>query len=139
RVLTERAGETISQAAEAWLAELQSDKTAAPKQTTLAGHRLRVKAFVEHCGDIPLTDVTRAMAADFLAKVAGGRSNRTTNAYATTMAGIFKSATHRGRFAGSNPFDGQKRKVGGESYEAFEVAELQTLFDSFKFETAPKH
>jgi len=133
------AGETISQAAEHWFIDMQRDAGAAVKQTTLAGHRLRVKAFVEHCGDIPLTDITRAVAADFLAKVAGGRSNRTTNTYATTLAGVFKSAMHRGRFTGNNPFDGQKRKVGGESYEAFEVSELQTLFDSFKFEVTPKH
>jgi integrase len=133
-------GETISQAAEAWFDEMQRDPSAAVKQTTLDGHRLRVRAFVEHCGDIPLTSVTRAMAADFLTKVSQqGKANRTTNAYATTMAGVFKSATHRGRFTGNNPFDGQKRKAGGESYEAFTVPELQTLFDSFKFEIAPKH
>src|SRR5262249_15526663 len=62
-----------------------------------------------------------------------------TNTYATTLASVFKSATKRGRFEGNNPFGGQRREVGGESYEAFEVSELQTLFDSFKFEIAPKH
>jgi hypothetical protein len=73
----------------------------------------------------------RAMASDFLAKVAaGGLANRTTNNYATTIAGVFKSARYRGRFTGDSPFDGQKRKAGGESYDAFEVPELQTLFDS---------
>jgi site-specific recombinase XerD len=119
---------------------MQRDPSAAVKQTTLDGHRLRVKAFVEQCGDIPLASVTRAMASDFLAKVAeGGLSNRTTNNYATTMNSLFKSATNRGRFAGHNPFADQKRKAGGESYEAFSVPELQTLFDSFKFEIAPKH
>jgi integrase len=119
---------------------MQRDPSAAVKKTTLEGHRLRVRAFVEHCGDIPLTSVTRAMASDFLAKVAGGRSNRTTNNYATTMAGLFKSARYRGRFTGDNPFEGQKRKAGGESYEPFEVSELQKLFDSFALQTRPaKH
>jgi integrase len=133
-------GETINQAAEAWFADMQRDPSAAVKQATLDGHRLRVKAFVDHCGDIPLTDITRAMAADFLTKVAaGGRSNRTTNSYATTLKGVFQSVIRRGAFAGNNPFDGQKRKAGGDSYEAFEVSELQTLFDPFKFEVAPKH
>jgi integrase len=133
-------GETVAQAAEAWFADMMRDPSAAVKQATLDGHRLRVRAFVEHCGDIPLTDITRAMAADFLTKVAaGGRSNRTTNSYATTLSGVFQCATRRGQFTGHNPFDGQKRKAGGDSYEAFTVPELQALFDSFKFEVAPKH
>lgn len=134
------ASETVSQAAEAWFSEMQRDPSAAVKPDTLNGHRFRVRAFVEQVGDIPLADVTRAMASDFLTAISQqGKANRTTNAYATTMAGVFKSATYRGRFTGNNPFDGQKRKAGGESYEPFTVPELQTLFDSFKFEIAPKH
>ncbi len=65
---------------------MQSDPSAAVKGTTLDGHKLRV-----------------------------GLSNRTVNTYATTMAGVFKSATHRGRFTATNPFEDQKRKAGGES------------------------
>jgi hypothetical protein len=74
----EPGAETISQAAEAWLAEMQNDPTAAVKQETVKGHRLFVRAFVEHCGDVPLTSVTRAMASDFLTKIAagGGRIER---------------------------------------------------------------
>jgi integrase len=134
-------GETISQAADAWFADMTRDPSAAPKAATLDGHKKRVAAFVAHAGDVPLASVSRATAAEFLTKVAGGgRSNRTTNAYATTMAGLFKSATHRGRFTGNNPFDGQKRKAGGDSYEAFQVSELQTLFDALPCEIAPaKH
>jgi hypothetical protein len=134
-----KTSETVTQAAEAWFTEMQRDPSAAPRQTTIDGHRLRVRAFVEICRDAPLESVTRAMAADFLAKIAQGKSNRTTNNYATTMAGVFKSATNRGRFTGSNPFADMKRKAGGESYEAFTFDKLQTLFDSFKFEIAPEH
>jgi integrase len=106
--------------------------------TTLDGHRLRVRALVDHCGDVPLASVTRAMAADFLVKIATrGLSNRTVNNYATTLASIFKSARYRGRFIGDNPFEGQKRKAGGESYSPFETAELQTLFGSLAFEVKP--
>lgn len=131
-------GETISQAASAWFDEMQRDPTAAVKATTLDGHRLRVRALVDHCGDVPLASVTRAMAADFLVKIATrGLSNRTVNNYATTLASIFKSARYRGRFIGDNPFEGQKRKAGGESYSPFETAELQTLFDSLAFEVKP--
>jgi integrase len=80
------------------------------------------------------------MASDFLTKISAGRSNRTVNNYATTLASIFKSAKYRGRFTGDNPFEDQKRKAGGESYSAFTVSELQTLFDSLPREiTPPKH
>src|SRR5262249_11161628 len=80
---TARAGETITQAAEAWYDELTRDETAAPRGTTLDGHRLRVRAFVDTAGDVALTEVTRAMASDFLAGLKV--KNRTRNAYATTL------------------------------------------------------
>jgi integrase len=130
------AGETINQASEAWLAELTRDKTAAPRDTTLDGHRLRVRAFVDAVGDVPLTEVTRAKASDFLAGLKV--KNRTRNAYATTLKCVFECARRRGRFTGDNPFDGMKAKVAGSSYQPFTVAELQTLFDKLPRETKPK-
>jgi integrase len=118
---------------------MQRDPSAAVRDTTLSGHRLRVQAFIEHCGDAPLSSITRATASDFLAKIAaGGLSNRTVNAYATTLTGVFKSAKIRGRFTGDSPFEYQKRKAGGESYSPFQIPELQTLLDSFRFEISPK-
>jgi integrase len=135
-------GETISQAAEAWLAELGRDKSAAPRDTTLDGHRLRVRAFVDKCGDLPLTDVTRAIASDFL----GGLdvSRRTRNNYAQTLKCVFKCAGRRGRFSNTeedNPFGDQRSKVvAGSSYEPFTDAELQALFDALPRQTKPaKH
>jgi integrase len=133
-------GETISQAAEAWFAEMQRDPSAAVRQATLDGHRLRVRAFVEHCGDIPLASVTRALASDFLTGMAAGRSNRTVNNYAMTMQCLFKSARNRGRFQGENPFEDQRRKAGGEKREAFTAAELHKLFAALQPDIAPaKH
>ncbi len=70
--LGERCSETISQALEAWLAEMQNDPTAAVKQETVKGHRLYARAFIEHCGAVPLANVTRQMASDFLARIAAG-------------------------------------------------------------------
>jgi integrase len=132
-------GETIDQAAKAWFADITRDKAAAPRDTTLAGHRLRVKAFVDACRDVPLADVTRAMASDFLAGLAV--SNGTRNQYATTMKCVFESAKQRGRFAGENPFDGMKaKKVVRSSYVPFTDAELQVLFDALPRDTKPaKH
>jgi integrase len=141
--------ETISQAAEAWFAQMQNDPTAAVRENTLAGHRNFVRAFLEYCGgDIPLTSVTRAMASDFLDKIASGRANRTTriasgranrttNKYAQTWAGVFKNARYRGRFTGDNPFEGLKRKVVGKKIDPFTMPELQTIFAPFKFEISP--
>jgi hypothetical protein len=97
------------------------------------GHRRRARAFLEHAGDVPLASVTRAVASDFLVKIAAaGLSNRTVNNCAATLSSAFKSARRRGRFTGDNPFEDQKRRAGGESYASFETAELQTLFDSTK-------
>lgn len=127
--------ETVNQAAEIWLAELER---AGGRPQTLDGHRLRVKAFVDHAGDVPLASVTRAQAADFLTAVAAGRSNRTTNNYAQTMLALFRSAHDRGRFAGENPFDRQRRKVVEEEREAFTAEELQKIFTALPVEIAPK-
>jgi integrase len=129
------AGETVSRAAEAWLAELTRDKSAAPRATTLDGHRLRVKVFTDKGGDVPLTEVTRAMASDFLAELEV--SNRTRNAYATTLKCVFECARRRGRFTGDNPFDGMKAKAAGSSYQPFTDAELQTLFNKLPREVKP--
>jgi integrase len=130
--------ESISQAAAAWFEDMQRDPSAAVRQQTLDGHKLYVRAAVEHFGDVPLTSITRAKAADFLSKIGTGRSNRTTNKYATTLAGVFKSARSRGRFLGANPFEGLKRKAGGQKYAPLTMPELQSLFGSFTFELAPK-
>jgi integrase len=130
--------ESISQAAAAWFEDMQRDPSAAVRQQTLDGHKLYVRAAVEHFGDVPLASITRAQAADFLSKIGTSRSNRTTNKYATTLAGVFKSARSRGRFLGANPFEGLKRKAGGQKYAPLTMPELQSLFGSFTFELAPK-
>jgi integrase len=135
-------GETISQAAEAWLAELSRDKSAAPRAETLKGHRDRVRAFVDKCGDLPLTSITRAIASDFLDGLHVSR--RTRNNYAQTLKCVFKCAGRRGRFSNAeedNPFTDQRAKVvAGSSYEPFTVEELQKLFDALPRDTAPaKH
>jgi integrase len=128
-------GETISQAAEALYGELQREGV---RSTTLEGHRLRVRAFVEHCGDVALANVTRAMASDFLTAMTKGRTNRTVNAYVMTMKCVFKSARNRGRFTGENPFDGQRRKAVAVEREGFTNAEIHKLFAALPLDAAPR-
>jgi integrase len=131
-------GETVSQAAEAWFAEMTRDKAAAPRETTIEGHRRHVQKFTDRCRDLPLTEVTRAVASDFLAGLKG--SNGTRNAYATTLKCVVECARRRGRFTGDNPFDGQKAKVARSSYQPFTVDELQKLFAALPREVRPnKH
>jgi integrase len=127
---------TISQAAEAWLKEMTQDKDAAPRQSTIEGHRQRVQVFIDAAGDVALTEVTRAKAADFLAGLK--ISNRTRNIYATTLKCVFESARKRGRFTGENPFAGQRSKVAKNHKVRYTVDELQTLFDKLPREVAPK-
>jgi integrase len=124
-------GETISTAAEAWITELTSDKSTASQPLTIEGHRARMRAFIGKYKDLPLTEVTREMAADFLRGLKVGK--RTRNAYATTLKCIFEDAKHRGRFTGDNPFADLKvkgLKKAGSSYEPFTVDELQAIFDA---------
>jgi integrase len=132
------AKELVTHAAEAWIADMTRDPNAAPRSTTIDGHRLRVRAFVEKIGDKPLAEVDRATASDFLRSL--DVSNGTRNAYATTMRCIFEDARKRGRFTGDNPFDGQKVKKGGSSYVPFTIEELRVLFAKLPREIKPaKH
>jgi integrase len=135
--------ETVSQAAAAMYAVMERDENRA---TTIDGHKLRVRAFIEAYGDIALTSITRVMASDWLAKIGEGRSNRTRNSYSMTMALVIETARNRGRFQGyqdsqrDNPFDGQKVKAVGESYQPFTEDELHTLFAALPREIKPaKH
>jgi integrase len=134
RVSASTGGETINQAADAWLDEMARTDV---RKTTIDGHRDRVKAFIDHAGDVELASVTRAKASDWLAHIAKGRSNRTTNNYSVTMKALFDSAKQRGRFTGENPFANQKRKADGESYAPFTAADLQTLFTALPREIKP--
>jgi len=127
--------ETITQAAEAWFAEMQRTDV---RPQTLDGHRLRIRSFVERCGDVALTSVTRTMASDFLTAMASGRSNRTVNNYDMTLMCLFKHARNRGRFTGENPFEDQRRKVASEKREAFTDEEIAKLFAALPAERAPK-
>src|SRR5262249_23898428 len=128
------ASETVSQAADALYGALERDKR---RQTTVDGHRLRVRAFVEACGDIPLSTITRRIASDFLDKIGENLSNRTRNGYAMTMALVIETARKRGRFQGENPFEGQKAAATGESYHPFKPDELRTLFAALPREVKP--
>ena len=100
-----------------------------------AVHRL----FADSSKDVPLEDVTRAMASEFLATVAtlspnwgrspgtkrmtldellekhggakDGLSNRTLNRYAAACGAVWKWAKRRGYHDGNNPFEGQTRRL----------------------------
>jgi integrase len=127
-------GETISQALEGWIKDLTSNKPRRPD--TVKGHRQRVREFTDKFGDLPLTDISRAMAYDFLSGL--GRANRTRNNYAMTLSGIFKCAKLRGRFTGENPFEAMRVDDVGAKRDSFKDEELQTLFDALPRDTNPK-
>jgi integrase len=129
-------GETVSQALEEWIKDRMQTKPSKPD--TYKGHRTRLRAFVDKYGDLPLTDVTRATAYDFLSGL--GKKNRTRNNYSATMNYIFNFAKTRGQFTGENPFAGQTVDDVGDSYEPFKVEELQKLFDNLPRDINPaKH
>ncbi len=125
-------GPTITSAAEAWYLELARDS----RPATVDGHKQRVRKFVEKVGDLPLTDVTRAVASDFLRGL--DVANSTRKAYTTTLKCVFDDARENGRFTGDNPFADRKGTKGGDSYVPFTVPELQVLFSKLPREVAPK-
>jgi integrase len=139
--LASTGGETISQAAAAWYAELTRDKSTASREMTIDGHRQRVQAFIDAVGDLPLTGVTSVMASDFLTGLKV--KTRTRNNYVDTLNYVFKYAGKRGRFSKAeedNPFRDQRSKVRKNSYSPFTVAELQTLFTALPRDPKPaKH
>jgi integrase len=129
-------GETVSEALDEWIKDRMQTKPSKPD--TYKGHRTRLRAFVDKYGDLPLTDVTRATAYDFLSGL--GKKNRTRNNYSATMNYIFNFAKTRGQFTGENPFAGQTVDDVGDSYEPFKVEELQKLFDNLPRDINPaKH
>jgi integrase len=136
----QHSGETISQAAEAWIQELTAKGGKKRRDETLKGHRDRVRRFVKDRGDLPLADVTRDVASDFLTKLKV--NNRTRNNYAMTLKSVFKSAGRRGRFSNrleDNPFDDQRADVDKRSNRVrFKIEELQTLFPALPRDIAPK-
>jgi integrase len=132
-------GETVMQAAEAWFAHLNS-KPNKPREGTIAGRRGHVRAFVDKYRDLPLTEVTGQMAADFLDGL--GRHPRTRNNYADTLQSVFRDAARRHRFSRrpeDNPFDKQRVKVGKDRkvQKNYSLEELQKLFADLPREVAP--
>jgi integrase len=134
--VTPPAGETVTRAAEAWYLELARES----RPQTVDGHRMRVNAFVKKYGDLPLADVTRAMASDFLDSL--NCSARTRNNYALSLKMLFLNARKHRRWHGNdydNPFHDQRiKKAGGASKQKFTVPELQKLFDAMQRELTPK-
>jgi len=131
------AGETIGQALEAWIQEMERDKTVQP--LTIDGHRRNVNRFIKYAGDIPVNAVDKAKASDFLSSLNVATGTR--RSYAISLKCLFNSAGDRGRFTGKeNPFGGKKKKGKSDSYVPFEVPELQKICDNLSCEIAPtKH
>jgi len=128
--------ETVSEAAEELAKALQRDGL---KQMTICEHRQRIAKFIKRCGDLPLAQVTRAMASDFLDWIGEGRSNATRNNYAGSMAQVFTCARKRGRFSGDNPFSDQKIEAESEGLP-FDAKELQAIITSLPRDKKPaKH
>ena len=128
----------FSDAAKAYIEELQRDPDASLTQQTIGQYEAVHRLFSDFSKDAALREVTRAMASEFLATVAtlapswgrspktkeltldellkrhggaeGGLSNRTLNRYAAGCGAVFKWAKRRGHHEGENPFEGQMRK-----------------------------
>jgi hypothetical protein len=132
--------ETLSEALAAWLADPRAGGGKPQRPMTAEGHRVRASRFIKAVGDIPLANVTRAMASDFLATLSDN-ATRTRNNYAITLWSVFKNARLRGRFKDENPFEGLRWQLTDEERESkyvpFELAELSVLLADAKPEVKP--
>jgi integrase len=132
-----KTAETFGDAFEAYLETELSDDTSAD---TIAEYQRKAKVFIDKVGDLPLRNINRSMAADFLdGYLLRERklSKRTRNLYASLFSAVYKSAIRRGRIV-ANPFEGQRiKKVATNNYKPFTGDELTKLFGSAKFEIAP--
>jgi integrase len=125
-------GETVSEALEHWLTEKQSDEHTVIRADTINGHRGRVKAFTEKYGDLPLAQITRAMASDFLAGLKC--KNQTRNQYAMTLKAIVEHARKSGRLqqrSEDNPFADQRREFSRMERDRYTDQEAVTLISAF--------
>jgi integrase len=132
-----KGAETFGDAFETYLQTELSDDTNA---STITNYRRKAKVFTDKVGDLPLRNISRTMAADFLDGYLlreRGLSKRTRNLYASLFSAVYKSAIRRGRVV-ANPFEGQRiKKIAANNYKPFTSDELTKLFDSATFEVAP--
>jgi hypothetical protein len=131
-IRTHQEGMKFSEAAALFLAERQHDPRAKLSEAVYRQHQTMHRLFAGYAGDPPLSSVTRANAADFLAKVSkldprwgqqsgargktpnlgelldqagngGGLSNRSITKYAVSLGTVWKWADRTGRHEGKNP------------------------------------
>ncbi|MBM7850855.1 integrase [Methylopila capsulata] len=128
-------GMGFREAADAFLAEAQRDKSAKLTAQTIGQYEATFRLFDDWAERPGLGSVSRSKAADFLAAasklsptwgrspetkartfaqiaekfggVEKGLSNRTLNRYATALSQVWKWAEKSGRFEGKNPWEGQ--------------------------------
>src|SRR5262249_7447134 len=124
-------GETLTQALEAWLAEVQSDEATAIRPDTISGHRGRVKAFTDKFGDMPLASITIENASAFLSGLKC--KNQTKNQYAMTLKAVVESARKRGKFPKNegNPFADQRKEFKRTERDRYTDDEARTLLEAF--------
>jgi integrase len=132
-----RTADTFGDAFETYLETELSEDTSAD---TITEYKRKAKLFTDRVGDLPLRNISRSMAADFLdVYLLQDRklSKRTRNLYASLFSAVYKSAIRRGRIV-ANPFEGQRiKKVATNNYKPFTSDELTKLFDSATFEVTP--
>jgi integrase len=148
-------GMNFSEAAALFLVERQRDPRARLTEAVRLQHQTIHRLFADYANDPPLAAVTRATAADFLAKVSGlnprwgqqsgarektlegllaksgdgaGLSNRSVKRYAVSLAMVWKYADRTGRFEGRNPFEGQSRPASSKGWQPYTIEELNRLF-----------
>jgi integrase len=107
------------------------------RQATINRHRRIQGFFLDYAGDLPIAEVSRRQASEFLNHVGKVRklTNRSLRQYTAVLSGVFKWARRAGHFDGQNPFSEHSFRVPKDAgWVCYTDEELRRLFSGPMFE-----
>jgi len=126
-------GMRFTEAGEGCIAALVRDGM---RQATINRHRRIQGFFLDYAGDLPIAEVTRRQASEFLNHVGKVRklTNRSLRQYTAVLSGVFKWAKRSGHFEGANPFSEHAfRPPRDTGWVPYNDDELRRLFSGPMF------
>jgi integrase len=127
-------GMRFTEAGEGGIAALVRDGM---RQATINRHRRIQGFFLDYAGDLPISDISRRQASEFLNHVGKTRklTNRSLRQYTAVLSGVFKWAKRSGHFDGQNPFSEHSFRAPKDAgWVCYTDDELRRLFSGPMFE-----
>jgi integrase len=127
-------GMRFTEAGEGCIAALVRDGM---RQATINRHRRIQGFFLDYAGDLPISDISRRQASEFLNHVGKTRklTNRSLRQYTAVLSSVFKWARRSGHFEGQNPFSEHAfRPPRDTGWLPYNDDELRRLFSGPMFQ-----